>query len=224
MKTASHQRHPNKQTFTMAVQDSRLLRVIDLAGTFVLAIQGASIGAEKGLDFLGVLVISLVTAMGGGIARDLLVGEHPPEALRGWPVPAVALAGGLFTIFSFRVIEQVPEMALLIVDALGLALLAVSGVEKAIEYKLTPIAAVIMGAIAGTGGLTMGEVLLAQIPTILRTDFLASAAILGSIAMVIARKLGLGANWAALLGGAICFVSRTIAILQHWHLPTPHLH
>ena len=81
-----------------------------------------------------------------------------------------------------------------------------------------------MGAIAGTGGLTMGEVLLAQIPTILRTDFLASAAILGAIAMVIARKLGLGANWAALLGGAICFVSRTIAILQHWHLPTPHLH
>jgi uncharacterized membrane protein YeiH len=224
MKTASHQRHPNKQTFTMAVQDSQLLRVIDLAGTFVLAIQGASIGAEKGLDFLGVLVISLVTAMGGGIARDLLVGEHPPEALRGWPVPAVALAGGLFTIFSFRVIEQVPEMALLIVDALGLALLAISGVEKAIEYKLTPIAAVIMGAIAGTGGLTMGEVLLAQIPTILRTDFLASAAILGAIAMVIARKLGLGANWAALLGGAICFVSRTIAILQHWHLPTPHLH
>jgi uncharacterized membrane protein YeiH len=224
MKTASHQRHPNKQTLTMAVQDSQLLRVIDLAGTFVLAIQGASIGAEKGLDFLGVLVISLVTAMGGGIARDLLVGEHPPEALRGWPVPAVALAGGLFTIFSFRVIEQVPEMALLIVDALGLALLAVSGVEKAIEYKLTPIAAVIMGAIAGTGGLTMGEVLLAQIPTILRTDFLASAAILGAIAMVIARKLGLGANWAALLGGAICFVSRTIAILQHWHLPTPHLH
>src|ERR1700728_3795586 len=64
----------------MAVQDSRLLRVIDLAGTFVLAIQGASIGAEKGLDFLGVMVISLVTAMGGGIARDLLVVEHPPEA------------------------------------------------------------------------------------------------------------------------------------------------
>lgn len=208
----------------MAVQDSRLLRVIDLTGTFVLAIQGASIGAEKGLDFLGVMVISLVTAMGGGIARDLLVGEQPPEALRGWPVPAVALAGGLFTIFSFHVIEQVPEMVLLTVDALGLSLLAVSGVERAMEFKLTPIAAVIMGAIAGTGGLTMGEVLLAQIPTILRADFLASAAIVGAIVMVIARKLGLGANWAALLGGATCFVSRTIAIWQHWHLPTPHLH
>jgi uncharacterized membrane protein YeiH len=208
----------------MKTEDSQLLRAIDLAGTFVLAIQGASIGAEKNLDFLGVMVISLVTAMGGGIARDLLVGEHPPEALRGWPVPAVALAGGLFTIFSFHVIEQVPELVLLTVDALGLALLAVSGVEKAMEYKLTPIAAIIMGAIAGTGGLTAGEVLLAQIPTILRTDFLASAAIIGAIVMVVARKLGLGANWSALLGGAVCFVSRTIAIWQHWHLPTPHLH
>jgi len=208
----------------MAVQDSQLLRVIDLTGTFVLAIQGASIGAEKGLDFLGVMVISLVTAMGGGIARDILVGEHPPEALRGWPIPAVALAGGLFTICSFNLIEQVPEIALLTVDALGLALLAVSGVEKAMEYKLTPIAAVIMGAIAGTGGLTMGEVLLAQIPTILRTDFLASAAIIGAVVMVFARKLGVGANWAALFGGVTCFVSRIIAIWQHWHLPTPHLH
>ena len=208
----------------MKTEDSQLLRVIDLAGTLVLAIQGASIGAEKNLDFLGVMVISLVTAMGGGIARDLLVGEHPPEALRGWPVPAVALAGGLFTIFSFHVIEQVPELVLLTVDALGLALLAVSGVEKAMEYKLTPIAAIIMGAIAGTGGLTAGEVLLAQIPTILRTDFLASAAIIGAIVMVVARKLRLGANWSALLGGAVCFVSRTIAIWQHWHLPTPHLH
>jgi uncharacterized membrane protein YeiH len=207
----------------MAVQDSRLLTMIDLAGTFVLAIHGASIGAEKGLDFFGVMVISLVTAMGGGIARDLLVGEHPPEALRGWPVLAVALAGGLFTMFSFHAIEQVPEIALLMVDALGLALLAVSGVGKAIEYKLTPIAAVIMGAIAGTGGQCMGEILLAQIPTILRTDFVASAAIVGAVAMVIARKLGLGANWAALLGGAVCFIARTLAIWQHWYLPTPHL-
>src|SRR3984957_11531645 len=114
----------------MTTQDSQLLRVIDLAGTFVLAIQGASIGAEKNLDFLGVMVISLVTAMGGGIARDILVGEHPPEALRGWPIPAVALAGGLFTIWSFNLIEQVPEIALLTANALGLALLAVSGVEK----------------------------------------------------------------------------------------------
>ena len=67
----------------MAIPDTRLLRGIDLAGTFVLAIQGASIGADKGLDLLGVMVISLVTAMGGGIARDILIGEHPPEALRG---------------------------------------------------------------------------------------------------------------------------------------------
>jgi uncharacterized membrane protein YeiH len=208
----------------MAIPDTRLLRGIDLAGTFVLSIQGASIGAEKGLDLLGVMVISLVTAMGGGIARDILIGEHPPEALRGWSIVSVALIGGLCTLFAFHTIEQIPEAVMITVDALGLSLLAVSGVEKAMEYKLTPIAAVMMGAIAGTGGFTVAEVLLAQIPTVLRTDFLASAAIAGAIVMVVARKLTLGANWAALLGGVTCFVLRLIAVWQHWHLPTAHLH
>ena len=208
----------------MAIPDTRLLRGIDLAGTFVLAIQGASIGADKGLDLLGVMVISLVTAMGGGIARDILIGEHPPEALRGWSIVSVALLGGLCTLFAFHTIEQIPEPVLVVVDALGLSLLAVAGVEKAMEYKLTPIACVMMGAIAGTGGFTVAEVLLAQIPTVLRTDFLASAAIAGAIVMVVARKLTLGANWAALLGGVTCFVLRLIAVWQHWHLPTAHLH
>jgi uncharacterized membrane protein YeiH len=208
----------------MATTDTRLLRAMDLTGTFVLAIQGASIAAVKGLDLLGILVISLVSAMGGGVVRDILVGEHPPEALRGWPVLSVALAGGILTLFAFHTVEQIPENVLTIVDALGLSLLAVAGAEKALEYKLTPIAAVIMAAITGTGGSTIRDVLLAQIPAVLRTDFLATAAIAGGIVLVASRKLDLSAPWAALLGGATCFVLRLIAVWQHWTLPTVNLH
>jgi uncharacterized membrane protein YeiH len=133
----------------MTTIDTRFFRIIDLAGTFVLAIQGASIAAVAGLDALGVLVVSLCTAMGGGVMRDVLIGEHPPEALRGWPLVSVALAGGLLTFFAFHSVEQIPESLLIVVDAVGLSLLAVSGAEKALEYKLTPIAAVMMGAWRG---------------------------------------------------------------------------
>jgi uncharacterized membrane protein YeiH len=203
---------------------ARLLQIIDVAGTFVLAIQGASIAADKGLDAFGIVVVSLATATGGGIMRDVLLGETPPEALRGWPIVTAALLGALTTFFAFHIVEEIPEHALTVVDALGLALLAVSGTEKAIAFRLTPIAAVMMGGIAGAGGYTIRDVLLAEVPAVLRVDFLATAAIIGSVVVVIARSVKVTANIAALLGGATCFGLRLIAVWQHWHLPTLNLH
>jgi uncharacterized membrane protein YeiH len=108
------------------------------------------------------------------------------------------------------------------VDALGLALLAVSGTEKALEFRLTPIAAVMMGGIRGAGGYTIRDILLAEVPAILRVDFLATAAIIGS-------------SWSSPeasrrqptpppLGGATCFGLRIVAVWQHWRLPTANLH
>jgi uncharacterized membrane protein YeiH len=178
----------------MATTDTRFFRIIDLAGTFVLAIQGASIAAVNNLDALGVIVVSLCTAMGGGIMRDVLIGEHPPEALRGWPLVTIALAGALLTFFAFHSVEQIPEYLLIVIDALGLSLLAISGAEKALEYKLTPIAAIMMGAISGAGGFTIRDILLARVPAVLRVDFLATAAIAGAAVLVAARLMGLGPN------------------------------
>lgn len=207
----------------MATTDTRFFRIIDLTGTFVLAIQGASIAAVNGLDALGVIVVSLCTAMGGGVLRDMLVGEHPPEALRGWPLVTVALVGAVLTFFAFHSVEQIPEHILIVVDAVGLSLLAVSGAEKALEFKLTPIAAVMMGAISGAGGFTIRDILLARVPAVLRVDFLATAAIAGAAVLVIARKLGIGPRWAAFLGGATCCILRLVAVWRHWNLPTANI-
>lgn len=197
----------------------RLLHFIDLAGTLTLSIQGAVIAAMKGLDMLGVVVVSLATALGGGILRDLLLGETPPEALRGSSLILTALVGAFLTFFAFHSVEAVPEHYLIVVDALGLSLLAVVGAEKALEAGLSPVAAVAMGAISGAGGYTIRDILLAEIPAILRVDFLATAAIIGAAVLVIARKLGVPANIAALAGGATCCILRLVAVWQHWHLP-----
>jgi len=96
-------------------------------------------------------------------------------------------------------VEEIPESVLTVVDALGLALLAVSGTEKALEFRLTPIAAVRMGGISGAGGYTIRDILLAEVPAILGVDFLATAAIIGAIVLVVARSVKAPANTAALL-------------------------
>lgn len=207
-----------------ALRNAKLLQSIDVAGTFVLAIQGASIAAVKSLDGLGVIVVSLATALGGGIIRDVLLGETPPEALRGWLLASVAMFGALLTFFAFPVVERLPESVLTVIDALGLSLLAMAGAEKALEFKLTPIAAVMMGAISGAGGYTIRDILLAEVPAVLRVDFLATAAIAGSIVLVLARRAHFRHDVSAFLGGATCFILRIVAVWEHWRLPTAHLH
>ena len=196
-----------------------LLTTVDLTGTFVLSVHGASVAAASGLDLLGVVVIAMISAMGGGIVRDMLVGEVPPEALRHWPLVSVALGGAVLTIFFMQQVRAIPEGPLLVIDALGLSLLAVAAAEKSLEYKLTPLAAVMMAAIGGCGGGAMRDVLLTQVPAILRTDFLATAAIAGAAVLVIGRHLGLRPGWAALAGGTTCCLLRLVAIWQGWHLP-----
>jgi uncharacterized membrane protein YeiH len=207
----------------MATTDTRLLRAIDLLGTLALAIQGASVAAIKDLDALGIIVVSLATALGGSTMRDVILGAQPPEALRGWPMVTVALCGAFLTYFFFQSVEEIPEAALVIIDAAGLSLLAVAGAEKALEYKLTPIAAIMMGALTGVGGFTIRDILLMQVPAVLRVDFLASAALIGAAALVAARAVHVSPNRAALLGGAVCFVLRVTAVWRHWQLPTGHL-
>lgn len=204
--------------------DNRLLRALDIVGSFVLAIQGASIAAQAGLDVFGVLVVSLVSATAGGIIRDVLIGERPPEALRGWPIITASLLGGCLTVLFFHFVEQIPELALLLVDAVGLSLLAVAGTEKALETTMTPIAAVMMGAISGVGGSIVRDVLLMHVPSILRVDFIATAAVAGAVVLVVARKVLAEPRWAAALGGLTCCLLRLIALWQHWRLPTVSLH
>jgi uncharacterized membrane protein YeiH len=208
----------------MDIRIKPFLRTVDLTGTFVLAIQGASIAAVRGLDLLGVLVVSLVSAMGGGIIRDVLIGAQPPEALRNWVMLTIALAGGLLTFLGWHYVSEIPESLLLCVDAAGLSLLAVAGTEKALEYGLKGPIAVMMGGITGVGGGTVRDMLLNQIPAVLRVDFIASSALIGATVLVVARHFGMRAGWAAVLGGMTCCALRLASAVFHWHLPVADIH
>jgi uncharacterized membrane protein YeiH len=137
-------------------------------------VEGTMVAMQNHLDVLGVLILSFATAAGGGIMRDVLIGATPPEALRHWLYPSIALGGGALAFIFVGIVQKLPNQPLIGLDAVGLWLFAVAGTEKALDGGLPSLVAICLGAITATGGGTMRDVLLARIPVILRTDVYAT--------------------------------------------------
>jgi uncharacterized membrane protein YeiH len=141
--------------------------VLDLVGTFVFALSGALAGVRRKLDVFGVLVLSFAAAGSGGIARDVLIGAVPPVAIADWRYLGVSLFAGVITFYWSAIVDRLRSPVLLF-DAAGLALFAVSGADKALAYGLNPVMATLLGMMTGVGGGIARDMLLAEIPTVLR--------------------------------------------------------
>lgn len=163
---------------------SDVVLAADIGGTFLFAVEGALIAMQAGLDLLGVAVIAFVAALGGGIIRDVLIGAVPPAAIRDQRYVLVTLAGAALTLAAASLLRQLPPLPLVVLDAAGLALFAVAGMQKALVRGIPPVGAVMMGTLTAVGGGALRDVLLAQVPAILRTDFYATAAIIGCAAIL----------------------------------------
>lgn len=195
-----------------------LLLALDLAGTFVFALSGAFTAVKHRLDLFGILVLSLAAATFGGISRDLLIGAVPPAALMDWRYIAVPVVAGITVFFSYSATMRL-HTAVLILDGAGLAVFAVSGTLKALTYGLTPLAAILLGALTGIGGGIARHILVAEIPTVLLTDLYAVPALVGASVVVIGKMMELPTLPVAAVGGGLCFVLRFMAIRYDWHLP-----
>src|ERR1700720_1898602 len=192
--------------------------VLDLAGTFVFALSGAAAGVKYKLDIFGVLVLSFVAANAGGIARDVMIGATPVAALSDWRYVAVSLAAGLLTFYCYPLIDRLSG-SVLIFDAAGLALFAVTGTTKALAYHLNPVAAALLGMLTGIGGGAMRDILIAEVPVVLRADFYAVAALSGAAVAVIGQVLHVSSAVAMTVGALVCFGLRFMAIRYCWSLP-----
>jgi uncharacterized membrane protein YeiH len=195
-----------------------LLLSLDIAGTFAFAVSGASAGVKRELDLFGVLLLSFAAAAAGGIARDMLIGAIPPAALSDWRYLATALVAGLITFWWHPIIDRLKNPVQLL-DAVGLALFAVAGAQKALAFGLSPVMAALLGMLTGIGGGIVRDMLLAGVPAVLRSELYAVAALAGAILVVSADALQLNAAVAALLGAVSCFVLRLAAIRYRIRLP-----
>lgn len=200
-----------------------LLLVLDLVGTFVFAISGAIAGVKRQLDLFGVLVLSFVAGNFGGITRDVLIGSVPPNAINDWRYLAASLLAGIITFYRSSIIDKLSS-PMLIFDAAGLGLFAVAGTQKALTFGLNPVMATLLGMLTGIGGGMVRDILLAEVPTVMRADVYATAALAGSSIVVISPFLHIPSAAATTAGALLCFGLRLMAIRHGWHLPIAQKH
>jgi uncharacterized membrane protein YeiH len=200
------------------VNISTMVLVLDLCGTFVFALSGAMAGIKYRLDVFGVLVLSFAAANSGGIIRDLLIGAVPPPGISDWRYITVPILAGIAMFHWGPIIRRV-ERAVQLFDAAGLALFAVSGAQKALDFHLGPLASVLLGMLTGIGGGIVRDVLSAQIPSVLRADVYAVAALAGAAVVVLSRIAQLHSLPGTLIGALLCFTLRYLALRRGWQLP-----
>jgi len=196
-----------------------LLLALDLAGTFVFAVNGAITGLEAArLDIVGMLTLGMVTALGGGIVRDTLIDALPPAAFRYWPYLAVAAGGALIAFFFSGALRRV-TLPILLLDAAGLSLFCVTGATKSLQYGLGAAPAVILGAVTAVGGGTIRDVLVRRVPTVLTSGLYAIPALVGAVIAVIAVRTGVYGAPAAIGAALACFLIRAAGIRYNLNAP-----
>jgi uncharacterized membrane protein YeiH len=197
------------------------LLVLDLAGTFAFALNGAltALRATR-LDIVGVVTLGMITALGGGTIRDVFLDSLPPATFLDWRYLAVAASGGLIAFFSGRHLERI-NGTINVLDAAGLSLFAVTGALKAVGLAFGPAQAVIVGTITAVGGGTIRDVLIRRVPSVLSSGLYAVPALVGATAVVVAELLGNRGSIATVGAPALCFVIRMAGVHFDVNAPVP---
>ena len=190
--------------------DPTLILWLNLVGTFVFGLSGALAGVRARLDVFGVIVLSAVVGLAGGIIRDLLIGA-PPATFRDWRYLAAAGAAGVVAFFGGSLLERASRR-MLVFDAMGLALFCVTGASKASDFALGVPQAVILGAITGVGGGMLRDLILGQVPTVLRRELYAIPALVGAGVVVVAYHTGNLSPVFPILGAGLCFAIRMLGV------------
>lgn len=198
-----------------------LLYYLDLAGVAVFAASGVLAARSRELDFLGVIVVAAITAIGGGTLRDLLLDRHPIFWVTNSWYLIVIIASAILTMAYMR-IRPPPGVSFLLADALGLGLFALSGAQFAEAAQCPPLIVILMGTMTGVTGGVLRDVITAKVPLLLQREIYATAAILGITAYLLLQALGLPRHLAFAAGMLMVVALRLLAIRWGLHLPTFH--
>ncbi|MBE1159752.1 trimeric intracellular cation channel family protein [Dyella acidiphila] len=195
-----------------------ILYLMDLIGVAVFAISGVLVAAHVHMDLLGGFALAALTAIGGGTLRDVLLNRHPIFWIRDARYLWVILAAAALTMVYIAFLPP-PGNSLVVADALGLALFAISGAQIAEASGHSFLIVVLMGAMTGTAGGMLRDVMSARVPMIFQQDLYATAAIAGIVAYVILQKLGLPRTVAVSVGVLVILGVRVLAVVWGLHLP-----
>jgi uncharacterized membrane protein YeiH len=199
--------------------NANLILWLNLLGTFVFGLSGGLAAVRARLDVFGVVTLAAVVGLAGGVVRDLLIGV-PPATFRDWRYLVAVGAAGAVCFFAGPLLERI-QPAVLFFDAIGLAVFCVTGASKAIEFGLGPVQATILGAITGIGGGMLRDVLLREVPTVLRHELYAIPALAGAAVVAIAHVAGSTSELFTLVGAVVCFTMRLAGMRYGIDAPSP---
>lgn len=204
--------------------------LFDLLGIFTADASGALTAIRKGLDLLGVAVLAAVTALGGGVLRDLMIGATPPAVLTDWTYLTTATVAALSVLLAerggWRAGPALPgrlplSTVYLYVDAATLGCFAVSGAVKSLDYGLSPIPAALMVVVTAVGGGVVRDVLTNEVPVVLRRELYAVPALIGALVIVAAARYEPAETPLAFVAAAIAALVRIMAVRRGWHAQLP---
>lgn len=198
---------------------TNFLSVLDLIGALVFAVSGAKAAKEQHLDLFGILIIAFLTACGGGIIRDVLLGQTPPMGINHWPYLAATVLAVIAVALIHPLLEKM-KYPVQFFDALGLSVFSVTGAQKALELGQSYQVAILLGMLTAIGGGVLRDLLLRQIPVVFRKEIYGSAALLGAISVVFGNLLGLSSSLGMIVGFLCCFLVRVFSIRHRWNLPS----
>ena len=205
----------------MLTDTATIQAVLDVLGVFVFALSGGLVAVKQRFDLFGVLVLACAAGLGGGIMRDVLIGDVPPVGISDWRLLTAAALGGLATFYFHPGIERVGRFVK-VLDAGGLAAFAVAGSLKAITtLGVSPIAAVLVGVITAVGGGVIRDILAGHVPEVLRRELYALPALLGAIVVVVLVERAVLQMWMLWAAAGLVFVVRLVAVRLDLNAPTP---
>jgi uncharacterized membrane protein YeiH len=194
------------------------LLILNLIGTFVFAVSGGILAARKQMDLFGVLVLSVVAALGGGMMRDVLLGHTPPATLNEWRYIAVAASAGLLVFMDHGRIGLWQPL-ILTFDAAGLGLFTVTGTVAALDAGLSFVASALLGMLTGIGGGVLRDVLAGEVPFVLRKEIYALASLLGALIVIAASGVHMLGTTANILAAVATFGLRMLSVWRGWNIP-----
>ena len=204
----------------MLTFDANLQLVLDLVGVFAFALSGGLVAVRKRLDLFGVLVLAGAAALGGGVMRDLLIGETPPVGISDWRLVTCAAVAGLATFLFHPGIERISRIVR-VLDAAGLATFAITGALKALGAGVDPLASVLIGCITAVGGGMVRDVLAGSVPEVLRREMYALPALFGAALVVVAHQLDVMTTLVVWGCVVLVFGVRMLAVVLDVHAPKP---
>ena len=197
---------------------AEIIYALDLLGTVAFAASGALAGVRRGMDLLGVIVLGIVTATGGGVIRDVLLNDTPPFCFQNELYLYLAVAASIVVFLTPRSFERM-NRAMLLLDALGLGTFLVIGTSKALNFHLGFMGAVIMGVMTATCGGLVRDLLSNQIPLILQREIYASACVVGGALFYFLHQTELPSSVNLAVSALTVIAIRVAAIMQGWQLP-----